>query len=307
MIQTNSRASLVKPPRLKPGDWIGIISPAGPVKRPALDTGLKTLESSGLRALVAPHVYDNIGYLAGEDEARLADLHGMFKDPDIAAIICSRGGYGTLRLLDKIHYELIEESPKILVGYSDITALLMAIHAKTGLVTLHGPMVRELTGRDQRNWESLFNLLSSRDRMTISLTGCSALIPGKASGPLIGGNLSLICHLVGTPFLPSLHGCILFIEEKGEPLYRLDRMMTHLALSNQLKGIRGLIAGEFEECGDLSSINGLLRDFVLDLDIPLVTGFPAGHGIKNLAFPIGLRVELDTDLMTFSVMEACVR
>ena len=307
MIQTTARASLIKPPRLKPGDQIGIISPAGPVKRSALNTGLKTLESSGLRVLVAPHVYDNRGYLAGEDEARLADLHTMFQDPDIAAIICSRGGYGTLRLLDKIRYDLIEENPKILVGYSDITALLIAIHAKTGLVTFHGPMVRELASRDQRNWEGLFTLLSSSDPLTIRLTEGSALIPGKTTGPLIGGNLSLICHLVGTPFLPSLDGCILFIEEKGEPLYRLDRMMTHLALSNQLKGLSGLIAGEFEQCGDLPSINRLLREIVLDLDIPLVTGLPAGHGLKNLALPIGLTAELDTSLMTLSVMEACVR
>jgi muramoyltetrapeptide carboxypeptidase len=307
VIRTTSKASILKPPRLQPGDQIGVISPAGPVTRSDLQAGLKTLESSGLRVLVAPHVYEKRGYLAGEDEARLTDLHAMFQDPDIAAIICARGGYGTLRLLDKIRYDLIEKNPKILVGYSDITALLIAIHAKTGLVTFHGPMVRELTRPKQRNWDSLFRLISSSQPIKIGLTGGSAFKTGKVAGPLIGGNLSLLCHLVGTPFLPSLDGCILFMEEKGEPLYRLDRMMTHLVLSGQLRRLSGLVVGEFEGCGDQSSITQLVGEILLALEIPLATGLPAGHGLKNLTLPIGLMAELDTNLMTLSVMEACVK
>ena len=229
------RATIIRPPRLRPGDQIGVISPAGPVNRSDLQPGLRLLESSGFRVLVAPHVYNRRGYLAGDDEARLADLHAMFQDKDIKAIFCARGGYGSLRLLSKIRYDLIKESPKIFVGYSDITALLMAIYKKTGLVTFHGPMFRELALRSQENWESLLGLLSSKQLVKLSLTEGSAFINGRATGPLIGGNLSLICHLLGTPFFPSLDGCILFIEEKGEALYRLDRMITHLALSKKLK------------------------------------------------------------------------
>ena len=153
---------------------------------------------------------------------------------------------------------------------------------------------------------SLLRLLSSAKSLEMRMTEKTALIPGKAKGPLIGGNLSLICHLVGTPFLPSLDGCILFIEDRGEPIYRLDRMLVHLGLSGQLKHLAGLITGQFEECGDTAAINRLLMDIVLDLNIPLATGLMVGHGQKNLALPLGLETELDTDRMTLTFMEGGV-
>ena len=251
-------------------------------------------------------MFDRSGYLAGEDEARREDLHDMFLNQDIKAIFCARGGYGTLRLLDKIEYGLIGENPKILVGYSDITALLMAIHKKTGLVTFHGPMVCELGSKDRVNWESLLHILCSDLPIQLRLTQATSLVPAKASGPLVGGNLSLICHLLGTPYMPSFGGCILFLEEKGEPTYRLDRMLTHLRLTGKLDGLSGLIAGRFEKCGKMSTINELFADIFSVLDIPLATGLPVGHGPKNLALPVGLRAELDTELMELSVMEGCV-
>ena len=297
---------MIKPPRLKRGDQIGVISPAGPVKESDLRSGLEILKSSGYRVRLAPHIYDRRGYLAGKDEARLEDLHTMFQDPEIKAIFCARGGYGSMRLLDKIHYDLIRENPKILVGYSDITALLMAIHYQTGLVTFHGPMVRGPALSQPSSWDGLLCLLSSDRPLQLSLQGGSALIPGKATGHLFGGNLSLICHLVGTPFLPPLKDCILFVEDKGEPLYRLDRMMTHLGLADLLKGISGLIAGEFEGCGETSAIHELLTDMVFGLDIPLASGLQAGHGPINLALPLGLMAELDTYQMTLSIAEAGV-
>ncbi len=244
--------------------------------------------------------------MAGEDEARLEDLHAMFQDQEIRAIFCARGGYGSPRLLDKIHYALIKKNPKILVGYSDITALLMAVHKKTGLVTFHGPMVRELADKDQNNWENLLHLVSSNQPIKLSFAEGTALIQGRAMGTLMGGNLSLICHLIGTDFFPSLDGCILFVEERGEPLYRLDRMLTHLSLTNQLKGISGLVAGRFEGCGEISAINNLLADTVLDLEIPLVAGVSVGHGQKNLALPLGIQAELNTDNMILSITEGCV-
>lgn len=300
------RLSLIKPPRLRPGDLIGIISPAGPVDKSELQPDLELLRSSGLRIHIAPHLYDRHDYLAGDDEARLSDLHAMFRDREIKAIFCARGGYGTLRLLDKIDYDLIREHPKILVGYSDITALLMAISKKTGLVTFHGPMVRGLCALHDNSRESLFRLISSNQPVSFSPMAGNSLGAGRATGPLIGGNLSLICHLIGTPFLPSLDGSILFIEDRGEPLYRIDRMLTHLALTGQLKGLAGLIGGEFIECGDNSAIDNLLNTLASDLDIPLTTGFPLGHGLTNLALPLGIHAELDTDLMTLSLLESCV-
>ena len=300
------RLPLIKPPRLRPGDLIGIISPAGPVDESELKPDLELLEFSGFRIHIAPHVYDRHVYLAGDDEARLSDLHAMFQDRDIKAIICARGGYGTLRLLDKIDYDLIRENPKIIVGYSDITALLMAINKKTGLVTFHGPMVRGFSSLHDSSRKSLLNLISSNQPVSFSPITGNPLIPGRATGPLIGGNLSLICYVVGTPFLPSLDGCILFIEDRGEPLYRIDRMLTHLALTGQLKGLAGLIGGEFIECGDNSAIDNLLNTLASDLDIPLTTGFPVGHGLTNLALPFGMAAELDTSLMTLSILESCV-
>ena len=297
---------LLKPPRLRPGDRIGIISPAGPVDRAALKTGLEMIESSGFEVRVAPHVYERNGYLAGEDEVRLEDLHEMFQAPEIRAIFCSRGGYGTLRLLDKIHYDLIRENPKILLGYSDITALLMAVHVRTGLITFHGPMVREMGIRDQGNWNALLQLLSTGLPFQMRLEETTPLVPGKAAGPLIGGNLSLVCHLLGTPYMPSLEGCILFLEEKGEPLYRVDRMLAHLRLSGQLDGLSGLIAGRFEECDQKPIIDELLMDIFSGLHIPIATGLSFGHGQKNLVLPIGTRVELDTKIMALETLEPCV-
>ena len=301
----SNRAPVIKPSRLMPGDQVGVISPAGPVSESDLLPGIKLLESAGFKVRLAPHVYDRQGYLAGNDEARLSDFHSMFRNPDVKAVFCARGGYGSLRLLDKIDYNLILENPKIFVGYSDITALLMAIHAKTGLVTFHGPVVRDFSTKDQRNWHNLIRVLSSGDVQALCLREGPPLIHGKAAGPLIGGNLSLICHLVGTSFLPSLDGSIMFLEEKGESLYRLDRMLTHLSLAGQLKRLSGLIAGDFEQCGEKSSVSRLLMRFSQGLNIPLATGLQSGHGMQNLTLPIGLTSELDTNLMTLSITEAC--
>jgi muramoyltetrapeptide carboxypeptidase len=265
------------------------------------------LESSGFEVCLAPHVYHEEGYLAGHDEARLDDLHGMLQDREIRAIFCARGGYGSLRLLDRINYDLAIQNQKILVGYSDITALLIAVQAKTGLITFHGPMVRDLECGHQRNLGNLLSLISSDKHEKIDISGCTVLVPGKAEGPLIGGNLSLICHLLGTPFMPSLDGCILFLEDRGEAPYRLDRMLTHLALTGRLKRIAGLIAGQFIECGETADINRLLLDVISELGIPLVSGFPIGHGSQNLALPLGPRADFDTELMMLTIKEACVR
>ena len=298
--------SVIRPTALRPGDRIGVIAPAGRVNESDLQPGLRMLESSGFEVCLGAHLYDGQGYLAGDDEARLEDLHAMFLDREIKAIFCARGGYGSLRLLDRISYDLIRRNPKIFVGYSDIIALLVAIQERTGLVTFHGPMVREFGRADRENWESLNYLLSTGRPPRLSLNHGTALVNGKATGPLLGGNLSLLCHLTGTPFFPSLEGCILFIEERGEAPYRLDRMLTHLALSGGLKGLAGLVAGEFEGCGEATIVNGLLTDIFSGSGIPVATGLPVGHGRKNIALPLGLAAELDTGLMTLSIMEGCV-
>ncbi|MBW1773096.1 MAG: LD-carboxypeptidase [Deltaproteobacteria bacterium] len=298
--------TLVKPDRIHRGDRIGIVAPGGPVTREELQPGIRFLESRGYSISSAPHLYAQKGYLAGDDENRLQDLHMMFKDPEVKAILCARGGYGTLRLLDKIDYGLIRDNPKIIAGYSDITALMLALYKMNGLVTFHGPLVKDLTKNENRNMTTFLELVTSEGPMELDLHETTCLRQGRAVGPLLGGNLTLISHLVGTPYMPSLRGAILFIEDRGEPLYRIDRMLTHLHLGGILKDLAGLIAGQFEDRGDDSNIGRLLKERTSDTGIPVVTGLPLGHGDLNLPLPVGLRGSLDTEKMTLSVLEPSV-
>jgi muramoyltetrapeptide carboxypeptidase len=296
----------LKPPRLRKGENIGIIAPAGPVDPSELEPAIGLLESFGHRTVLANQVYDKRGYLAGDDEARLRALHGMFEDETIKAILCARGGYGTLRILDRIDVDLIRDHPKIIVGYSDITALLLAIYKRTGLITFHGPVVKEFPKNQGKNLRSIFELVRGDSLTRFDLTNGQALKQGKGTGILLGGNLSLISSLVGTPFLPSFKGAILFLEERDEPLYRIDRMLTHLRLSGVFDGIHGFVAGHFKECGDTNALNELLLDAVADQNIPVMTGLPVGHGQENMTLPIGLAASLNTDQMALSFVESCV-
>lgn len=285
---------------------MGVISPAGPVEASALKAGLEALDRAGLRVRLGAHVFDKLGYMAGDDLLRLHDFHTMFEDSSIKAIFCTRGGYGALRLLDKIRYQLVKENPKILVGFSDITALLMALFSKTGLVTFHGPMVRSLRQEPSQNFHSLLQMVESSGTCTLELDGAKTAIPGNVRGTLVGGNLTLLCHLVGTPFIPSFKGCILVLEDTGEQIYRLDRMLTHLRLSGHFEGVAGIVAGAFEGCGERDAIDGLLLDALQDFQIPLVTDAPIGHGAGNLTLPIGIMAELDATALLLRLMEPCV-
>lgn len=291
--------------RLKQGDSIGIIAPAGPVSPPELQPSIDFLQNKGFLVFESEHLYNKQDYLAGNDDQRLADLHSMFDDKNIKAIFCARGGYGTLRLLDKIDYELIRRNPKIIVGYSDITALLISIHIKTGLITFHGPIIKGLINHGDNNINSLLELISSGEIAKYALSEGQVLRKGKKRGTFIGGNLSLLCSLLGTQFMPSLKGNILFIEERGEPLYRIDRMLTQLKLSGQLDRVGGIIAGSFIECGDIADINRMLLDILPD-DCPLYSGFPIGHGVNNRSVPFGIEVVFDTIKKRLEFVDNCV-
>lgn len=264
------------------------------------------IEASGFEVVAAKHLYDKRGYLAGRDADRLDDFHAMVQDPEIKAVFCARGGYGSMRILNGVRFSLLKENPKILAGYSDVTALLLSAHRKAGLVTFHGPMLRDLEKDGGGNWRALVHLVSSGQPYRLDLSGCAVLSPGRRVGRLIGGNLAMICHLVGTPYLPSLEGGILLVEEVGEPLYRIDRMLTHLALSGHLSGLAGFVAGEFAGCGDEEEIARLIAERLGGLGIPVLFGAPVGHGAKNVAFPIGPAAELDAEGSVLSVQEACV-
>ncbi len=297
----------ITPPRLEQGDGIGIIAPAGPVAEPEIQPGADLLRSLGFKVFLSPHALGKKGYLSGDDPVRLADLHDMFRNDRVRAILCARGGYGTLRLLENIDYEIIRENPKILVGYSDITTLLIALHKRTGLITFHGPVLRDLRKNQHKNLESLLHLVSSGEKLSFPLPDGKIIRPGKVTGVLLGGNLNLLCHLLGTSFMPSPKGKILFIEEKGEPLYRIDRMLTHLKVSGFLRRCAGIAFGEFMECGDRSSLTQVLQERTSDLEVPVVMGLRVGHGKENVTLPIGVRASLDTKNMSLSMVEACVR
>jgi muramoyltetrapeptide carboxypeptidase len=296
----------IKPHRLEPGDTIGVIAPAGPVDQEELQPTIDLLYKKGYRIHEAPNLFSRKGYLAGHDYVRLDDLHSMFSDNVIKAIFCARGGYGSIRILDRIDYDLILDNPKIIVGYSDITALLFAIFNRTGLVTFHGPMLRDLAKDGGDNLADFLELASSSMPRIYDLSGGMVLNHGRARGKVLGGNLSIISSLMGTPFMPMMKGAILFIEDKGEPLYRIDRMLSQLRQGGVIDGLSGLIVGRFIDCGDISDINELLRDLTSGTDIPVINGLLVGHDRENRTIPIGLHAELDTEDMTLTFLETCV-
>jgi muramoyltetrapeptide carboxypeptidase len=296
----------IKPPRLEPGDRIGIIAPAGPVYRDEIRPAIEFLNQKGYKTLASPNLYRKKGYLAGSDDARLDDLMSMFANKGVKAIFCARGGYGTIRLLDRIDYDVIRKNPKIIAGYSDITALLSAIFRNTGLVTFHGPVLRDLVRGRKNNLNQLLRLLSSKTPHVIDLSAGTVIRQGRAGGIVMGGNLSLICSLAGTPFMPEMKGAILFVEDKGEPLYRIDRMLSHLRLAGVIDRLSGLVAGRFTDCGDMKDINKILKDITSGTGIPVMSGLPVGHGGENKAMPIGIRADLDTGGRGLSFSEGCV-
>ena len=284
---------------LKQGDIIGIIAPASPVTVEEIQPAVQLIKQQGYNILQGEHLYDTLGYLAGRDEDRLNDLHEMFRNSNVKAVLCARGGYGSPRLLDKIDYDLIKENPKLLIGYSDVTALLLAVLHKTGFAVLHGPMLRGAEGRED-NLKNLLNIVSSGGKIDFPLYNDQVIRKGKARGRLLGGNLSIISALLGTPFLPSFKNSILFLEDRGETLYRIDRMLTQLRLAGALEGITGLIAGNFQDCGEIDEINSLILEN-LNQNCPVYTGFPAGHYKENHPLPFGVEAELDTESLVFNI------
>ena len=246
---------IIKPAKLRPGDVIGIIAPASaPVDPTKLENGIRYIEKNGYRVELGNNVSKINGYLAGTDQERADDLNSMFKNKDVKAIICLRGGYGASRILDKINYKLIRSNPKILVGYSEITALQMAILQKSGLVTFAGPMVATDFGNGITPYTEDFfwRIISSNKKIgRLKYPDNEKLVSitkGGASGRIIGGNLSVLAALTGTEYFPDLKGRILMFEEVDELPYKVDRLLNHLRLLKVFKQIKGIILGRFVDC-----------------------------------------------------------
>jgi muramoyltetrapeptide carboxypeptidase len=295
---------IIKGARLRSNHTVGVIAPASPVSRAEIAQSLMLLESFPFKIRLGTHLFDHLRYLAGPDHDRVSDLHQMFSDPDVRAIFCARGGYGSARLLDKIDFDLIRRNPKVVVGFSDLTALLVALYERSGLISIHGPTLSDLPKNN--NWHHVSRLITTSHRPQILLKQGRVINEGKARGTLLGGNLSTICSLLDTPFLPSFEGVILFLEEKGESPYRLDRMLTHLLLSGRLHGVSALVIGQIEGCGEKELIYNLLEERLRALAIPVVTGLPVGHGLENRALPLGIPAVVDTERMVLAMEESAV-
>lgn len=314
--------SILRPPRIQMGDTIGLMIPSSANWNPdEIDILLESLAALGLKGKLGRHVNDRYGYLAGRDEDRAADLNALFLDPEVKAIHCIRGGWGAARLLPLLDFEAIARHPKALIGYSDITALLLSLHAKTGLVTFHGPnaasewnatnvswLQRVLWQGEQASFENPRDagvLLAPVRHRTRVLT------PGKAQGKLLGGNLTVLTALLGTPYLPDFSGAILFLEDIDEAPYRIDRMLVQLKLAGVLGQLSGFVWGNCTRCGPGEGFGSLtipdvLADHIVPLGIPAYSGAMFGHISEQFTLPVGVKVELDASLGRLRMLEPAV-
>jgi muramoyltetrapeptide carboxypeptidase len=311
-----------KPHRLKPGDTIGLINPAGATfLRSDVEIVRESLAALGLSSVEGEHLLDRYGYLAGSDEARAADVMRFFQDDSVDGILAVRGGWGCARILPLLDYESIREHPKVLCGYSDITALIIAVYAKTGLVTFHGPdgistwnpfsvdcFKRLLFDAEALTLE---NPPSATETLARTKDRIETIRPGIARGKLVGGNLSVLAGIVGSPYLPSWKGSILFVEEIGEEIYRVDRMLTQLKLAGILSELSGFIFGKCVDCGPGEGYGSLtlpevLRDLILPLGVPAWYGAMIGHIEDKFTVPIGIEAEVDAGQGTIRLLEPAV-
>ncbi len=307
----------IKPKKLNKGDTIGVISPSGAVKEKKMfENAVKYFETRGYKVKTAPHVLDKKGFLAGEDSHRLSDLENFFRDDEIKAILCSRGGYGAFRILSDINYDLIRNNPKIFVGYSDITALLCNFFRKSGLITFHGPLFVSDFGKDrvdEYTEDSFWRIFGESSEVPLDFPNpfeYHCIKPGKTRGELMGGNLSIICGLLGTPYMPDLTGRILFLEDVGEPLYKIDRMLMQLKLGGVFEKISGLLFAEFSSVSNSDSreendlaVLDIVSGLAGDLKIPVGYGFPAGHSDKKATFAVGVEYFFNSEEFQLQLTE----
>lgn len=315
-----SGPAVIKPPRLAPGDRVGMINPArAAFRREPVEIQAEALTAVGLEPVQGPNFYKRRGYFAGTDEERAADVNTLFGDPTIKALV-GIGGWGSARILPHLDYDLIRANPKVVAGFSDVTALLNGLYAQTGLITFHGPHPRVRSSADYfrrvlfdgeavefRNPSELGDdeLVQTRDRW-------ATITPGRARGRLVGGNLTVLSALVGSPYLPDFAGAILFLEDVNEEVYRVDRMMTQLRLAGILGRLAGFVFGRCSRCEPGTSYGSLTLEEVLDdhvkpLGIPAYRGAMIGHIKSQFTLPIGAEAEIDADEGVIRLLEPAVR
>jgi muramoyltetrapeptide carboxypeptidase len=315
--------SIIKPRRLVRGMRVGLVAPASPPREAeGVRYAIDVLRSFGFEVVEGAHLWERNQYLAGTDRQRAEDVNRMFSDESIEAIFCLRGGYGTSRILPYLDYEAIRANPKIITGFSDITGLILAIHARTGLVTFHGPVAQQgftdYTLTEFRNvmMEPVAPVgiaapppIEQREGLVESKNRITRFVGGKARGPLIGGNLSLLVNLVGTPYEPDFQGRILFLEDVDEAPYRVDRMLTQLWLAGKLQRVAGVALGKFSRADydkNTFSLEEVFEQRFGELGVPAVRGLMIGHVTDRASVPLGVNAELDGDAGTLTLLETAV-
>lgn len=295
-------SALLYPPALRQGDCIGLAAPASPFNHQALSAGIAVLQGLGFRVHYTPRIFAKYRYLAGDDAARAAELHELFAHPEVKAILCCRGGYGSQRLLPYLDTALIQAHAKIFLGSSDLTTLLLYLYSQCRLITFHGPVVAEsfphgLAPAVQQQLKGiLMGDIEAMQPPASHLNALTVLCEGEATGRLLGGCLSLVVCTLGTPFQPVTRGTILFLEDRGERLYRIDRMLTHMRLAGMFDGVQGLVFGDLDVVDADRHLPYGMHDIILDvlgdLNIPILYGFPAGHCPQPLTLPFGVQAAI---------------
>jgi len=302
----------LRPRKLRPGDKVRVVAPGSTPDKDALERGIAILRSWGLTVELGKHVFDKYGYLAGKDEDRLADLNAALGDPEVRGVFTARGGYGCQRIADGIDVSALRHDPKVLVGFSDITSLQASLWASTRLATIHGPMVTWNADRvGQESADALRAAVMTSEKVRLrrdpNEPTAQVMVPGKASGVVLGGNLTLVASSIGTRDELDLEGAIFFFEEVGEENYRIDRMLTQLMRSGGLRKVAGVVVGQVtdskHDAGEWDAV-GVLKDRLGALGVPVLGGLKLGHGTGQLTIPLGVRATMDAEAGTLVVDSA---
>jgi muramoyltetrapeptide carboxypeptidase len=321
--KTVSKKSVIKPKRLKPGDTIGLVAPGSYISESELKDSIKNLEDLGFKVVYTEKILLQNGYFSGTDEQRAEDLTYMFNRNDVAGIVCTRGGYGCARILPLLDYDVIEENPKILIGYSDVTALNYGIFRKTGLITFHGPVsISTFNEFSVNNFKKV--LMNPSDEIVFENSnsgedenpyGVVSIGRGKKQGRLVGGNLSIAVSLIGTEYDVDYDDTIIYLEEIGEEPYRIDRMLTQMIQAEKFEDANGIAMGIFRKCepkikdpsfSKSFSLMDVLKDRLSNLKIPVVYGMSFGHIKDKFTIPFGIEAELDSEKQSITLMESPV-
>jgi len=301
-----ARPAPLLPRRLRSGSVIGVTAPASPFAPDVLERGVRALREMGFEVRYSEDLFDSCGYLAGSDEHRAAAFNRLVADPQIDAIMCARGGYGSLRILPFLDYARVAEHPKAVIGFSDITALLWALYSRCGLIGFHGPLVTTLADAAPADRSALWNAVASEGPLRLRFETAAVIRPGHACAPVAGGNLATLCHLLGTPYAPAFRDHIVFLEDRGEAPYRLDRMLTQMKMAGCFDGMQGLVLGSFEECGAREDAWRVVAEVFGDAEWPILAGVDAGHSGPNVTIPLGVETLLDAEDQTLVFERATV-